>query len=154
MKKLHALVAALALLTLSAFSTQPLDERKAQDALPKSQDPMWHILAKTTIHVDPKEGYYSATFPPEIKALSGKPVTVSGFILPLESTKKFKHFLLSKRTPTCPFCPPGEPNEIIDVWTLSPIAYTEDILTVKGTFDLMNDREMGLFFKIKNAQAK
>jgi uncharacterized protein len=143
-----------AFFALSAFSTQPLDERKAQDALPKSQHPMWHTLGKTKIIVDQKEGYYSAVFPPEIKLLEGTQVTVSGFILPLESNEKFKHFLLSKRTPTCPFCPPGEPNEIIDVWLANPISYSENIITVKGTFELMNDREMGLFFKLKNAQVK
>jgi hypothetical protein len=140
------------LVALSAFSTQPLDERKAQDTLPKSQHPMWQTLLKTKINMDKKEGYYSAVFPPEVKALSGKQVTISGFILPLESTEKFKHFILSKRTPTCPFCPPGEPNEIVDVWTSEPIGYSEDIITVKGTFELMNDREMGLFFKMKDAK--
>jgi len=143
---------AAAFFTLCAFSTQPLDERKAQDSLPKSAHPMWETLGKTKIIVDQKQGYYSAKFPKEVKALSGKQVTVSGFMLPLESTQKFKHFLLSKRTPTCPFCPPGEPNEIIDVWTVAPVAFTDDIITVKGSFDLMHDKEMGLFFKLKSAQ--
>lgn len=154
MKTAKLLLTIAAFFTLCAFSTQPLDERKAQDSLPKSQHPMWQTLGKTKVIVDKKEGYYSAKFPPEVKALSGKPVTINGFMLPLESTEKFKHFLLSKRTPTCPFCPPGEPNEVIDVWTVASIAYSEDLITVKGTFELMNDKEMGLFFKLKQAALK
>jgi hypothetical protein len=152
MKLTKHIVLLAVFLVLSAFSTQPLDERKAQDTLPQSQHPMWQTLGKTKIIVSPKEGYYSAKIPAEVKALSGKQVTIKGFILPLESNEKFKHFLISKRTPTCPFCPPGEPNEIMDVWMQQPIGYTEDMVTVKGTFELMNDKEMGLFFKLKDAK--
>ncbi len=116
-----------------------------------SKDPIWHTLLKTKITVDKKDGYYGAKFTPEVKALVGKTLTVSGFIMPLESKDKFQHFLLAKRTPTCPFCPPGEPNEIIDVWTVKAIEYTDDMVTVKGKFELMNDKDMGLFFKLKDA---
>jgi hypothetical protein len=152
MKASQILLTIVAFFTLCAFSSQPLDERKAQDSLPKSQHPMWQTLGHTKVLVDKKEGYYSAKFPADVKALAGKAVTINGFILPLESTEKFKHFLISKRTPTCPFCPPGEPNEVIDVWTAAPVAYSEDLVTVRGTFELMNDKEMGLFFKLKNAK--
>jgi len=152
MKSVRLIVLITAFLTLCAFSTQPLDERMAQDSLPKSKDPVWQTLGKTKIDVSKKGGYYSATFPAGVKALAGTQVSVSGFILPLESTEKFKHFILSKRTPTCPFCPPGEPNEIVDVWTTAPVAYTEDMVTVKGQFELMNDKEMGMFFKLKSAK--
>src|SRR5438045_3186981 len=55
---------------------QPQDERKAQEALPKSRDPMWTLLAKTKIHWDAKSGFYSATFPDEVKALVGKEITI------------------------------------------------------------------------------
>ena len=155
-----AVFIALSLLALSAFSkeqlptpipTQPADERQAQDALPKSKDPMWAILGKTKIHADMVKGLYSATFPPEVKALVGKEITISGFMLPLESTEKFKHFIISKRTPTCPFCPPGEPNEIVDVWMEKPIGWDEDVVKVTGTFSLMNNPELGLFFKLEKA---
>ncbi len=152
MKPVRLLFILATFFCLSAFTTQPLDERKAQDTLPKSKDPMWQTLGTTKVAVSKKGGYYSATFPAQVKALAGKEVSVSGFILPLESTEKFKHFILSKRTPTCPFCPPGEPNEIVDVWTVSPVAYTEEIVTIKGQFELMNDKEMGLFFKLKSAK--
>jgi hypothetical protein len=143
----------IAFLALSGFSSQPLDERQAQNTLPQSGDPTWKLLGKTKISINEKKGLYNAIVPPEVKALSGKEVTVNGFMLPLESTNKFRHFLLAKRTPTCPFCPPGEPNEIIDVWLDKPVAYSENLVNVKGTFTLMNDHEMGLFFKLSNAKS-
>ncbi len=133
--------------------TQPKGERQAQDALPKSHDPMWSVLGKTKIRLDEKKGLYSATFPDDVKALVGKEITISGFMLPLEATEKFHHFILSKRTPTCPFCPPGEPNEIADVWMDNPVTWSEDTIKVTGTFELMdNPGAWELFFKITKAK--
>ncbi len=149
----------VAFILLSGFTTQdsgtfgqPTDERKAQDALPKSKDPMWATLGKTKISLDKKQWKYSATFPDEVKALVGTEVTISGFMLPLEATEKFKHFILSKRTPTCPFCPPGEPNEIVDVWMDKDVSWDEDMIKVSGKFELMNNPDLGMFFKLSNAK--
>ena len=157
--KTRLLLLPIILLTLSAFTkengpapAQPLEERKAQDALPKSKDPMWAILAKTKIKSDYAKGLFTASFPPEVKALVGTEVTISGFMLPLEATEKFRHFIISKRTPTCPFCPPGEPNEIVDVWMEKAVAWEEDVIKVSGTFELMNNAELGLFFKLTKAK--
>jgi len=157
--KLRLLLLPLMMLPLCGLSKQdsstlgqPLEERKAQDKLPKSKDPMWEILAKTKIKSDFAKGYFSAEYPPEVKALVGKEITISGFMLPLESTESFKHFILSKRTPTCPFCPPGEPNEIIDVWMDKAVKWDEDTIKVSGTFELMNNTELGLFFKLTKAK--
>ena len=83
--------------------------------------------------------------------MDGKPFTISGFMLPLEATEKFKHFLLSKRTPTCPFCPPGEPNEIVEVFSAKPVAWKDDMVTMTGTLKLVNDGEKGIFFQMNDA---
>jgi hypothetical protein len=147
------------LLVLSGFSKEKISinpeiaqERKAQELLPKSNDPMWELLKKTKIHNDYAKGLFSATFPDEVKALVGKPFTISGFMLPLEAKEKFRHFILSKRTPTCAFCPPGEPNEIVDVWMDEDVTWAEDTIKVSGTFSLMNNPELGLFFKLSKAK--
>ena len=148
-----------AFLALSAFSvqdkaavlSQPSDERKAQDALPQSQDPVWKSLVQCKVHYDDKSHKYSITYTPEIKAMEGKPLTISGFMLPLEATEKFNHFLISKRTPTCPFCPPGEPNEIAEVFTKEPIKYDEGIIVVRGTLKFTTNPDLGLFFQLKDA---
>ncbi len=150
-----------ALLALSAFTkqaappaaySQPTEERIAQETLPQSHAQLWDTLLKTKIHIDTKKGLFSATYPPEVKALDGKMVTITGFMLPVETTVKFKHFILAKRTPTCPYCPPGEPNEIIDVWLDQKVEYTENLLTITGTFGFMNNQQFGMFFKLTNGK--
>lgn len=135
-------------------SSQPADERAAQESLPMSKDNFWTILAKAKIKLDAATGIYTAQIPDDIKKISGTEVSVSGFMLPLESTETFRHFLLSKRTPTCPFCPPGLENEIIEVIVKQPVEWAEDIVTVKGKFVLTENREMGVFFKMTDAELK
>lgn len=145
---------ALAFVFLGALSTQPLDERQAQDLLPMSHDPTWDLLATTDVGYDENTGLYSAKLPKAVTALNGKQVTITGFMLPLEAAETFTHFLLSRRTPTCPFCPPGEPDEVIDVWVTEPVAWAEDAVKVTGTFGLMNDREFGMFFTLTKAEIR
>jgi hypothetical protein len=138
----------------STITLQPTDERSAQDDLPKAKDALWDTLYKTKVKVDDKTGTYSATFPDDVKKLNGKTVKISGFMLPLENTEKFKHFLLSRRTPTCFFCPPGAPNEIVEVYASKPTEWIEDLVTYEGKFELMENKEMGVFFKMTNAVKK
>ena len=155
--------ALLAFMALSAMTTetrsmpaplQPADERKAQDALPKAKDQLWSTLGKTKVTVDNKKGLFLASFPAEVKKLDGQTLKISGFMLPLEGSEKFKHFLLSKRTPTCPFCPPGEPNEVVEVYSAKPVGYDENLISVEGKFQLVNEKETGIFFKMTDVAVK
>lgn len=166
MKNLRILALAfISLLVLPGFTVekstdplpapmQPPDERKAQDSLPQSKDSMWSLLGKTKITVDKKKGLYKAHFPDGVKKLDGQTVKISGFMLPLESSEKFKHFLLSKRTPTCPFCPPGLPTEVIDVYAAKDVSWDDNLVTYEGKFQLTDQEEAGIFFMMTNATKK
>ena len=132
---------------------QPSEERQAQESLPQSHDNIWTMFGKCPVSLDAEKYTYSIKYTPEVKALAGKVITVSGFMLPLESTEKFKHFLLSKRTPTCSYCPPGEPNEVVEVFTKEPMAWDEGIVVITGTMKLTNNPDMGVFFQLKNSSS-
>ena len=141
------------LLATSGFQTSEIAaERKAQESLPQAKDEMWTVLRKCKVHYDPKKYTYSIDFTPEVKAMEGKPITISGFMMPIEPKETFNHFLLSKRTPTCPFCPPGEPNEIAEVFTKKPVKYDEGIVIVTGTFKFTSNPDLGLFFQLKDSE--
>ncbi len=133
---------------------QGAGERAAQNELPKSASALWATLRKTRIGQDVKRGLFTASFPTEVKALDGSDVTVTGFILPLDSTPKTRHFLISKYTPVCFFCPPGEPNEVVEVKTRTGLATTDRLVTVKGRLSLINKADQGLFFQIADADAR
>ena len=126
-------------------------EAQRQAALPKSGSGVWAVLRTTVIKVDDKAGMFTATHSPAVKALAGKPLTVTGFMLPLDPAAKVKHFLLSKYTPVCSFCPPGEPNEVVEVTTATAVPVTTKLLSVTGMFGLQNNGDNGLFFKLSDA---
>ena len=165
-KKLTIFVAcALAFLTLTGFEVQTAtyeqsfeielqSEREAQAQLPHAKDPLWQTLLKTKISVDTEKGLYSAKFSDDIKKLNGQKIKVTGFIVPLEPTITFKHFLLSKKTPVCGFCPPGEPNEVIEVFANKLEKWQDTLVVYEGQFELVNNREQGVFFRLNNARKK
>ena len=165
-KKLTIFAAcALAFLTLTGFEDQTAtytqsyelkqaSERDQQALLPQAKDALWQALLKTKISVDTEKGLYGAKFSNDIKKLNGQKIKVTGFIMPLEPTITFKHFLLSKKTPVCGFCPPGEPNEVIEVFADKPEKWQDTLVAYEGQFELVNNREQGIFFRLNNASKK
>lgn len=135
----------------STKSTRESGEAKAQSRLPQAKDSLWLVLRQTQINVDEDQGLYTATHPATVKKLDGTVVTIRGFMLPLSPSAKVKRFLLTKYTPVCFFCPPGEPNEVIDVTTTSPVVWSDGIVKVTGKFRLINNGEQGLFFQMSQA---
>lgn len=137
----------------AANQSQPSDERKAQDALPQSGDPVWNVFTKCKVHFDNKKHTYSIDYTSEVKEMVGKRVTISGFLMPLDATEKSNHYLLSKRTPTCAFCPPGEPNEIIEIFTKKPIRWEDGIFIITGTMKFTSNPDLGLFFQLNDSDS-
>lgn len=139
------------LATAALAAAQPADERAAQKQLPQSRDKFWTTLHTTQIKEDDRRGLFLAVHSPQVKALAGQTLTVSGFMLPLESNMTTSHFLLSKYTPVCFFCPPGQPNEIVEVRTSRPVKAGYDLIKVSGRFALQSNGEQGLFFRLDGA---
>ncbi len=119
----------------------------------QSNDLLWKIFAGCTIKME-QDFSYKINYTPEVKAMDGKNVTINGFILPLESKNKFSHFLLSKNAPTCAYCPPGKPNEIVEVFSSKPMSWKEELITITGTLILTANSTKGAFFQIKDAVEK
>lgn len=138
----------------AALPGQARGERAAQADLPQSKAPTWAVLRHTRIGEDPVKGVFTAAFPPEVRALDRKPVALTGFMLPLDAEARSKHFLLSKYTPVCFFCPPGEPNEVVEVFSRSGLPITDRMVQVSGRFALAGNGDRGLFFRIDDAQVK
>jgi len=137
---------ALVFICAGKFTSQANARRTVQ-----SDDYLWKIFSQCEIRTN-QNNSYSISYLPGVKAMNGKRLTISGFIQPLEATEKFSHYLLSSRAPTCAFCPPGEPNEIVEVFSAEPVRWEETLVTVKGTLILANDSKKGIFFQLKDAR--
>jgi len=155
-----ALLLACAAVTLSIPArateptTRPAAEAAAQKMLPKAHDELWSKLVRCDVKYDEKAGTYGISLTPEVKALDGQVVTVKGFVLPMDGSDRTRHFLISRNTPVCLYCPPGEPNEVIEVTAPGGVEWSEKLTTVRGKLHLVNDEEKALFFRIENAEAK
>jgi hypothetical protein len=134
--------------------TQGAGERDLQAKLPQGHSPLWATLRQTRIIEDDARGIFEAQHPPQVRALAGKTIALQGFLMPLDDQTTGTHFLLSKYTPVCPFCPPGEPNEVVEIRTVKPFAYTQRMVTVSGRFALENNGEKGLFFQMTGADVR
>lgn len=129
-------------------------ERSAQAKLPQGRSPLWATLRQTKIGVNEARGMFTASYPAPVRALAGQTVSLAGFMMPLDAQTRGTHFLLSKYTPVCSFCPPGEPNEVVEVRTARPIAFVQKLVTVTGRFSLQNNGEQGLFFQMTGATVR
>lgn len=154
MSRAAALALALAALAPAAAQDfgQPTEERAAQESLPKSPDAIWGTLAAADVGIDQANGLFTIRTTPAIDALAGKPLKVSGFMLPLDEAAKTTHFLLTRNTPVCAFCPPGEPDEVIEVTSAEGVAPSSDLISVEGMFELIDNGDQGLFFQLKDAR--
>lgn len=157
MKRLlvRMMIAATAVVAVPVLAqTQGPGERQAQARLPQGKSALWATLRTTRIGMNEAKGIFTASHPPAVKALVGKNVTLTGFLMPFDTATRGTHFLLSKYTPVCPFCPPGEPNEVVEVRTTKPVAFAQRMIQVTGTFGLQNNGDNGLFFQMTGASVQ
>ena len=127
-------------------------ERRSQQDLPKSDDPIWAILKKCQVSLDRQGGTYQLVPTPQVKALAGKQVQVKGFVVPLDGSDQTRDFLIGVNTPVCFYHPPGDPNELMEVNAASPISWIDKPTTIVGTFTLIQNNQMGVFFKLVDAR--
>ena len=104
-------VSLLVLVAAAIVATAPASAQLQEDGARSTQARLPQGLRQSKIGVNEARGLFTATHPPAVRALAGRTLTLPGFLMPLDAATKGTHFLLSKYTPVCAFCPPGEPNE-------------------------------------------
>lgn len=111
------------------------------------------VTWKTLSHARFKEGKsMEVEFAEDIKNLNGHDITITGYIFPLEASGEQRHFLLSAYPPSCPYCLPGGPTELIEVTDSEAIKFTYDPITIHGKFELLTGDALkeGMFYKMTN----
>ena len=114
---------------------------------------LWDTLDDLDFVVN--EGEWSVEFGETVKQLEGKSVKIIGFMMPLESSLEQNHFILSMLPlDGCQFCAPGTQAQFLEVKVAEGkgIRYTYDPIEVAGTFELIPDAPMGVYFLIKDAK--
>ena len=119
--------------------------------LDHADDRRWLPLAQASITADDARGVYIASFSPAAQRLGGTRLTISGYMLPIEASTLAAHFVLTRRSTGCPFCPPNEPSEAIEIAAARPMAYTQQPVTLSGTLRLVRQSATGLFYRLDGA---
>ncbi len=117
----------------------------------------WSLFAKTKF--DPKyyekigEYLFYPTFPPDLKALEGKDITVEGYYVPF-APEDGVYIIISKFPMSqCFFCGGAGPESIAEVNFAKPQSkfQVDDLITVKGKLKLNTDNVDHVNFILEQA---
>lgn len=120
--------------------------------LKHEDDLQWLMFHDAKITADRAAGIYSARFSPLLLKMEGQHIAITGYVLSLESASASMHFVLTRRSAGCPFCPPNEPTEAIEVFSQRFIKTTQAPITVEGRLHFVTHSDQGLFFRIDDAK--
>ncbi len=127
----------------SPYAAKPLPELKGVVS--------WKTLAD--VKLVKQKDRFTPEFGKSVATLDKKEVKVQGFMMPLEMGDKQKRFLLVALPPTCSFCLPGGPEQMVEVQTKAPVKYGFEPIVVSGRFAVLQDDAMGLYYRMTNAVA-
>jgi uncharacterized protein len=110
----------------------------------------WNVL--TDVKTKNIKGNIVPVFNAAQMSLNQRTQRVQGFMMPLESGEKQKHFLLSSVPLNCGFCTPGGPESMIEVYTKTAVRYNIQPIVVEGTFQVLVNDQFGVYYKIADAK--
>ena len=123
--------------------------------LPNRADVLpWPLLTDVKLVKDSKGGTaMKPSFTAGQQALDQKTQRVQGFMMPLDMGERQKRFILAALPPTCSFCMPGGPEQMVEVQAKTPVKYGFEPIVVSGRFTVLRDDSMGLYYRLTDAVA-
>lgn len=142
----------------SVLNDMPMLSLKDMRAVkPKQGSVPWETFGKTrerekvTKHDGLTDVDIYPIFPPEVKALDGKTIRVTGFMFPLDQEEQQAHFLIGPFPMSCPFHYHAINALIIEVLAKKPMKFTLEPITIEGTLKLTGEAGDGNFYQLQGA---
>jgi len=110
----------------------------------------WHTLS--LVEAVPQGKTFVPKFDKTIQALNTKQVKLQGFMLPLEMGEKQSRFVLTSTPPTCAFCLPGGPDQVIEIKASTPVRFSFEPIQLAGKFEVLKNDSMGLYYRLTDAR--
>jgi hypothetical protein len=161
MRIVPAIVAVIGLVGGQPAAALSLENGPSLPALPSLPPPpagvtTWDTLGRASVVLGEADGRPTVTtvIPPEIADLDGKPVTLMGFMFPIDAEPELKRFLLVEYPADCPFCLAGmvEPSRMVEVETGGPIPWHDEAVLVAGRLEVVRDDADGLVYRLHDAR--
>lgn len=86
-----------------------------------------------------------------VAALDKKEVKLQGFMMPLDMGEKQQRFILAALPPSCAFCLPGGPEQMVEVQAKTPVKYGFEPILLTGKLAVLKDDPMGLYYRLTDA---
>jgi hypothetical protein len=115
----------------------------------------WDILGNLDVGTEvlgPLQAVFHTDYSDEIRALAGLEVKLMGFIYPLEGGLQHERFLLTAWPPSCPFCLPAGPSQMVEVLCEEPIEFTGGAIVMAGRFEVLEDDPSGMYYRMHDAK--
>ncbi len=133
------------------FFTGNLFAQKKTEVHLNNSSEVWKVL-RTLKYEAKSTGIYQPFFSAEIEKLSGKKITLEGFMVVIQHEKKPKYFMLSYYPiNSCFFCGAAGPETVIEVMSQKPVAFTEEPIAMSGILKLNAKDENKLFYILESA---
>lgn len=125
----------------SPFMDKPLPELKGV------------VSWKTLAEVKPvkQKDKFVPEFGKAVVALDKKEVKLQGFMMPLDMGEKQTRFILSALPPSCSFCLPGGPEQLVEVQAKAAVKYGFEPIILTGKLAVLKDDPMGLYYRLTDA---
>ncbi len=125
--------------------------------LPIQDTNSWKVLSKVKIEKRFDETLNFEidypTFSEDILALDGKPITMEGWIIPLDELRGENYFVLSALPfANCFFCGGAGPETVMEVFSKKEISFTEKKIKVRGTLSINADDPLQLMYILNDAE--
>jgi hypothetical protein len=92
-------------------------------------------------------------FSEALLAFDGQKVTLEGYVIPLETAKSQKYFVLSRFAyNSCFFCGKAGPETVAEVYTKIPVILKEEKVHVTGILRLNAKDPLHLFYILEEAE--
>ena len=127
----------------SPYAAKPLPELKGVVS--------WRTLAQ--VEAVRQKDRFVPQFSSNVLALDKKEVKLQGFMLPLDMGERQKRFILTALPPSCAFCLPGGPDQLVEVQAKTPVKYGFEPVVVSGRLVVLKDDPMGLYYRLTDAVA-
>lgn len=98
---------------------------------------------------------YVPKFGDEVQKMSGKTVSLKGFIIPFEGMFEPKHIIISSLPiAACFFCGGSGPETVAEAYLKEEVKYTAKPVTVTGRLELNNTDYDQLMYILRDAEVK
>jgi len=125
----------------SPYADKPLPELKGVVS--------WKMLAE--VKPVKQKDKFVPEFAKSVVALDKKEVKIQGFMMPLDMGEKQQRFILTALPPSCSFCLPGGPEQLVEVQAKTPVKYGFEPILLSGRLAVLRDDPMGLYYRLTDA---